>query len=207
MVAFNKDPAAECEYAYKVFLKNGGNAIVSGKCKYIGGNASIKGERSGELSVNNLGVFFNGRKNGCYFYLPAEKILRAKFETGEQVSKNAFFSRLLAVSGFIFAYKKKTREKHMYLTIDYIQSGSENVVLLETPLANEFVSAIAKVRQEVSEKKEKEREKDTDKEKEKIPEQSKSVSELMIELNELYALGILTAEEFSVKKRELLSRI
>lgn len=201
MGLFDKQTDLDCDYAYKAFLKNGGAAAASGKSRYLGGHTAIKGERKGELAVNSLGVFFNGKKSGFYFYLPVEKILRATFETGEAISRNAVFSRLLAISGFIFAYKKKTREKHMFLTIDYVENGLENVILFETLSANEFASAIAKARQVAQEiaKEKKALEKESDK--------RKTVSELMLEINELHALGVLTAEEFTTKKRELLSRI
>lgn len=195
MNIFSNKGSSECEAAYKAFINSGGNAIVSGASIYIGGHPKIKGERKGELVVNNAGVFFKDKKNSNYFYLPTAKLLRVSFETGEAVSRNAVFSRLLAISGFIFAYKKKTREKHMFLTIDYVENGVENVLLIETQLANEFASEIAKVRQEANAKKE------------TGPEPAKTVSELMIEINELRALGILTPEEFIEKKRELLSRI
>jgi hypothetical protein len=201
MGAFGNKSATDCDIAYKSFLSNGGNAIVLGGSKYIGGHAAIRGERKGELVVNSAGVFFNGKKSGCYFYLPVTSILRAAFETGEEISRNAVFSRLLAISGFVFAYKQRTRVKHMFLTIDYVENGSENVVLLETQMANEFASAIARVRQETNVKKDKEPETEVK------TEQKKSVSELMIEINELRALGILTTEEFIEKKRDLLSRI
>lgn len=199
MGLIDKRVEIDSDYAYKAFLKNGGAAAQSGKAKYIGGHTAIKGERKGELAVNSLGVFFNGRKSGCYFYLPTEKILKAAFETGEAISRNAVFSRLLAISGFVFAYKQKTREKHMFLTIDFVENGLENAVLFETMQAGEFASAIAKVRQEAHERA-----------KEKMamePDKKKTISELMIEINELHALGILTAEEFTAKKKELLSRM
>ncbi len=194
---FNYQLSTEAETAYQAFISSGGNVVVSGVSKYIGGHPAIKGERKGELAVNNAGVFFKDKKNGSHFYLPIDKLLRVSFETGEAVSKNAVFSRLLAISGFIFAYKRKTREKHMFLTIDYVENGVENVVLIETPLANEFASTLARIRQEVKIKKDAE----------PAAEHTKTVSELMVEINELRALGILTPEEFIEKKRELLSRI
>lgn len=193
----NNQLPTECETAYQAFINKGGNIIVSGASKYIGGHPAIRGEKKGELAINNSGIFFRDKKNSSYFNLPTAKVLRVTFETGETISKNAVFSRLLAISGFVFAYKKKTREKHMFLTIDYIQNGIENVVLIETQLANEFTSVIAKARQEEKAKKETEPE----------TERKKTVSELMIEINELRALGIISPEEFIEKKRELLSRI
>lgn len=195
MGIINKQSQVDCEVEYKTFINNGGNVIESGKAKYIGGHPAIRGERKGELAVNSVGVFFRGKKNCNYFYLPTSGILRAAFETGEQVAQNAVFSRFLAISGFVFAYKQRTRERRMFLTIDYVENGAENVVLLETQAANEFVSAIARIRQEANKKKEVDQER------------KKSVSELMIEVNELRALGVLTPEEFAEKKRELLSRI
>ena len=202
MGIINKQSQADCDIEYRAFINNGGNVIATGKAKYIGGHPMIKGERKGELAVNSAGLFFRGKHSGNYFYLPTSKILRATFETGEQVAQNAVFSRFLALSGFIFAYKQSTREKRMFLTVDYVENGTENVVLLETQAANEFVSAIARIRQEANKKKEMDQEK-----KEVNQEHKKSVSELMIEVNELRALGVLTPEEFAEKKRELLSRI
>ncbi|MGE5496093.1 MAG: hypothetical protein ACM3S4_12425 [Burkholderiales bacterium] len=199
MGLFDKRMEIDSDYAYKAFIKSGGAPAASGKAKYIGGHTAIKGERKGELAVNNAGVFFNGKKTGCYFFLPAEKILRAAFETGEAVSKNAAFSRLLAIGGFAFAYKQKTREKHMFLTIDYVENGLENAVLFETAQAGDFAGAIAKARHAAQEEARKKAAME--------PDRKKTVSELMIEINELHALGILTSEEFTAKKRELLSRI
>lgn len=176
---------------YDAFIKDGGQPILSQKVKYIGGHPAIPQEQQGELAVNSKGVCFNGKNKGC-FLITTDKIISTELKTGEDVSQNPTFSRLLAIGGFAFAFKKKTRSKYMFLVIGYVENGIENAALFETENPSEFVSAIARMRQELNDQK---------------AEIQKSISELFIQINELYALGILTSEEFTAKKRELLLRI
>jgi len=179
---------------YDAFIKNGGQPILSQKVKYIGGHPVITREQQGELAVNSKGVWFSGKNRSC-FLIPIEKIISTELKTGEDVAQNPVFSRLLAIGGFAFAFKKKTIFKHMFLIIRYFESGIENAALFETKNSSEFASAIARIRQELNELKAAD------------PEAQKTISELFIQINELHALGILTDDEFIAKKRELLLRI
>ena len=173
----------------------GGNGGVSHSAKYIGGHPALTGGETGILTVSGGGVFFGSKKDGRFIFVPAEKILGADFETGEKVARNAVFSRLLALGGFAFAYRQKTREKRMFLTIGFVENGVEVSALFETPAATELAGAIVRIRQEANAKRAEK------------PEPQKSVSELMLEINELRALGIISSDEFIQKKKELLSRI
>ncbi|MDF2941984.1 MAG: hypothetical protein K0S01_842 [Herbinix sp.] len=188
-----KQQVKEKKLIYNDTLKSGGLTIAYDEGKYLGGHPDIIGEKEGDITVKSTGVFFNDTQNFNFIFFPIEKLLKSEFLTGEQISKNEAFSRILAFSGFSFAFKRKTREKHMYLTINYLLNDVECQVLFETKSANRLASAIAKIVQEyVTNNK---------------VDTRLSVYARMKELSELKALGILTEEDFNEKKRELLSKI
>jgi hypothetical protein len=179
---------------FNEILKSGGMSVAFVRAKYLGGHPDLLGEKDGNITVNGQGLFFNDSLTFDYIFIPAEKISQAEFKTGEQIAKNAFFSRLLALGGFSFAFNKNTRDKHMYLTVSHYVNGIENTVLFETNSASKLASAMAKVRQDYAKNNPKESNGD-------VP-----VSELIKQISELKALGILTDEEYAEKKKDLLSR-
>lgn len=182
---------------FKEMLRNGGKSAAFGHAKYLGGHPDILGEKDGDIIINSLGIFFGVARTFNYIFIPVENILLSAFNTGEETSRNTILSRLLAINGYTFAFKKKYRDKHIYLTVNYLENRIKNTVLFETDSANIFASAIAKVRKDYAKANQKSGTSNDD----------ISVAELIRQISELKALGILTKYEFTEKKKELLSRI
>jgi hypothetical protein len=180
---------------FNEILKSGGMSVAFSRAKYLGGHPDLLDEKDGYITVNGQGLFFNDSLTFDYIFIPAEKISQAEFKTGEQIAKNAFFSRLLALGGFSFAFNKNTRDKRMYLTVAHYENEIETTVLFESNNASKLASALAKVRQDYAKNNPKELNGD-------VP-----VAELIKQISELKALGMLTDVEYSEKKRDLLSRI
>lgn len=174
-------------------IQNSGLTVAFSKAKYMGGHPELLGEKLGKLTVKSIGVFYQVDKNYNSIFIPVEKITKAEFQTGEQVSKNEALSRILAFSGFSFAFEKKARERHMYLTIYYSENGVECGILFESKEANRIASAVTKIMQEYA----------------KVNKVTNDISiiELMKEISMLKAMSVITEEEFNEKKKELLSRI
>lgn len=182
----------ENKLVYDENLKNSGLTVAFGKVKYLGGYPDLLGEREGNIMVKSVGVFFQAKQNYKFIFIPLEKLVNAEFKTGEEISKNEALSRILAYSGFEFAFNKKTRDKHMYLTINYRENDVESSILFESASANKLASAVTKIIQDYAKEK-------------KIT--SISFFEGMKQISELKAMSILTEEEFIEKKKELLSRL
>lgn len=174
-------------------LKNSGVTLALSKAKYLGGYPDILEEKTGKITVKNVGVFFSINRTNQYFFIPVEEIQKAEFKSGEDISKNELFSRFLAYSGFKFAFKKKEREKHMYLTVHYIENKVECTLLFESSSANRLASIITKITQEHA--------------KESKITNDTSLIEMMKEINLLKAMSVITEAEYNEKKKELLSRI
>lgn len=189
--------------------KSGGRTFITGKAKYIGGHADIAGETPGRLTVTSRGVFFESAKGNKFFFMPVESILKAESQTLDEVAKHAVFARYLALSGFVLAFKKKFKEMPVFFTVDYASFGIECSALFEAETANALAVAAARACEEYQKQK-KEKEEMEQKEKEddgKMKFEPKSLAELMIDINELFARGVLTPDEFMQKKRDLLSRM
>lgn len=142
--------------------------------------------------------------------MPVETILKAESKTLEETASHAVFARYLAFSGFKLAFKKKFRGTAVFLSVDYASYGIECSALFETEMANSFAVAVAKVCDEYQKRKKDELEKEQEekeKEDDRILFEPKTVAELMLDINELFARGVLTPEEFAQKKRDLLSRL
>jgi hypothetical protein len=174
-------------------LQNSGLTVALSKAKYLGGHPDLLGERAGNITVKSTGVFFQVNAKYNFIFIPVEKIVKAEFQTGEQIAKNEALSRILAFSGFSFAFDKKSRERHMYLTITYREKEVESSILIECKNANRLASAITKIIQDC----------------EKASKVTNDISliELMKEISVLKAMSVITEEEYNEKKKELLSRI
>jgi hypothetical protein len=191
--------------------KSNSRTFISGKAKYIGGHAEITGESVGKLTITSRGVFFESIKGNDFFDIPVEAILKAEGQTLDDVAKHSVFARYLALSGFALAFKKKLKGSAVFFTIDYASYGIECSALFEAELSQAFAVATARACEDYQRKKKAEEEKLKEKQEkpkeEKVMFEHKSIAELMIDINELYARGVLSYDEFSAKKRDLLSRI
>lgn len=182
----------ENELVYKDNLQNSGVTIAISKAKYLGGYPDILDEKTGDVVVKTVGVFFRDNKYN-FMFVPVEQIVKAEFKTVEQISKNEMLSRILAFSGFDFAFNKKKREGIIFLTITYRENLVESSILFECKNANKIASAVTKIVQERA--------------KEKKVETDLTAIELMKEISVLRAMNVLTEEEFHQKKMDLLSRL
>lgn len=171
-------------------LKNSGFTIALGEAMYMGGQPDILEKAIGNITVKDRGVFFYSTKNYDYFFIPVGNIIKCEFQTGEQISKNEYFSRLFAMSGYQFAFKKKTRIKHIYLTLTYKEEDVETSALFETYDAYKLTSAVNKIMQENEDNR-----------------KEVKTFTYMKELTELKALGAITEDEYNQKKQEMLTRI
>jgi len=177
---------------FQEMLKSGTLAAY-GRAKYLGGHPELDvAEKSGELSVTSLGLFFNVYRSLDSFFVAKDKILLVESQTGEQIAQNGDLARRLAMNGFAFAFKTDLLEKQIFLTVSYYEDGYENMLLFETQAANRFATALAEVIQDSPQSDSK---------------SSLSPFELLKQISELRATGVLSAEEFAAKKKDLLSRI
>ena len=190
----------ELEYrknSFKEMLASGGKSAASGHVKYLGGHPDISGEKDGIMAINSSGVFFSIDQPFDYIFIPVENILLSEFKTGEETAKNVLFSRILAIKGYSYALKKKFRHKHMFLTINYLENRIKYTLLFEAGSAEILANAIAKIRRDHVYKHQKN----------EAPNDNTPVTERIKQISELRDLGILTEEEFVLKKKELLLRI
>lgn len=183
----------ENRLVFKENLKNSGITVALGKARYLGGHPELLGEKSGTIFVKNVGLFFQDSLNYNYIFIPVDKIVKVEFETGEQTSRNEMLSRVLAFGGFHFAFEKKLRESHIFLTITYEENGVESSILFESKISNRIASAVTKIMHDYA--------------KEKKVETDRTVIELMKEISILRAMSVITEEEFMEKKKDLLSRV
>lgn len=183
----------ENKVVYKDNLQNSGVTIALSKAKYLGGYPDILDEKTGDIVVKTVGVFFKDKFNYSYLFVPVEKIVKAEFKTGEQTAKSPVLSRILAFSGFEFANSKKLRKSLVFLTITYKEEQVEGSILFECKNASKIASAITKIIKENA--------------KAKKVEVDQTLIELMKEISILRAMNVLTEEEFLEKKKDLLSRM
>ncbi|PXV96039.1 hypothetical protein C8E03_101672 [Lachnotalea glycerini] len=183
----------ENKLAFKENLQSSGLTIALSKGRYLGGYPELLDEKYGDIIVKSTGLFFQDNLNFNFIFIPVEKLLKAEFRTGEQTSKNQVLSRILAFSGFRFAFKQKDREKHMFLTVTYSENEVECSVLFESKGANKIAGAVAKIVQDNAKAKE--------------VASDKTLIDLMKEISVLRAMNVITEEEFADKKRDILSRM
>lgn len=184
---------------FKQELKEGGAAYATGACKYLGGHPEMPQACDGIITINKAGLFFEVIFPFKGLTIPLKNIKKAEFKNEEQIHKDVTLGRLLLFGVFAFGLKKKTKELHNYLVLTCNQDGIESTVIFEAKNAGALVSAIVKAQQEYKrdhpEMVNKEIAVTLD-----IPEQIKKLAELKKQ-------GILSEEEFQIKKRELLSKI
>lgn len=192
-IKYNLETTKETRNILNEQFITGGQPVANSKCKYLGGHPDLLEKTTGDILVNSSGVLFTNANVYLSFFIPVKDIVKAEFKTGEQASKNEFFSRLLALNGFLFAKKSKTRSKLMYLSITFTINDIENTILFEAMSAIKVATAIAQIQQESVHK--------------TFSVISTTVSDIIKEISNLRALGMISEEEFAAKKRDLLSRI
>ncbi|NFJ83966.1 SHOCT domain-containing protein [Clostridium botulinum] len=107
-------------------------------------------------------------------------------------------TRLLLLGIYAFGAKKKKVENHNYLILTCNQNGIENKIIFESLNATLLVSDILKARRDSC---------ITSKECNNATDKQDNILEQIKKLGELKDLGVLTEEEFSKKKTELLAKV
>ena len=180
-------------------LKAAGPDYAFDGAEYLGGHPDIPQTRQGLITINKAGLFFSTMLPFSCFIIPIENIKKAEFKTEEQIHKDVTLGRLLLFGVFAFGMKKKTKTQKNYLVVIYEENGIENIVIFEAQKAGALASAIARARQEYIKENPAAEIKDTPAVID-IPEQIRKLAELKEQ-------GIITQEEFEVKKKELLSKM
>jgi hypothetical protein len=176
---------------FREMLKSG-MLVDIGRAKYLGGQPELVAEKAGVIKVTSLGLFFNVYRTFDCIFVPTDKILTAESQTGGQIAQNAAFASRLALGGFVFAYKKKLRDKMIFLTVSYYEDGCENTLLFKSKAANKIATALTKAIQDF---------------RQNSSNANLSPIELLKQVSELRARGVLSEEEYAEKKKDLLSRI
>lgn len=190
-----KEQKAKKEELKNIF-KEGGDVIAFALCDYLGGHPDLMTNGQGMFSVNKTGLLFVATLSNNAIFIPINDVIKAEFKTDEQISKDVTLTRLLAFGIFAFGMKKKRREVTNYLIVTITVAGIEGTVLFESKIASKLASAVVKAKQlnpatnNVG----------VTIEKVDIPEQIRKLSELKEQ-------GILTDEEFTLKKSELLAKM
>lgn len=181
------------QMVYRDNLKNSGRTLALCKAAYLGGHPDHMGRKKGEIVIKSVGLFFKTSGSNQFLFIPVEEVVKAEFSTGEELAQNEVMSRILAYTGFRFAFKKKEREKHMYLKVDVLVQTIVISILFETDMAGYLSSAITKMSHDYA--------------KGKVVENGLSLVDTMKEIHLLRAMSVITEEEFVAKKKELLARI
>lgn len=180
---------------------------VSEQCQYMGGHPSISRACKGILTVNNDKIIFKGGMLSK-FEIPIQDIISTSMQTQEQISRNVTLTRLLFMGVFAFGMKKKTVDKTKYLVVSYEENTLQNSIVFESNYIDSLSSSIMKARQ-VYIKKHPEVETRAEAETEQI-ENTQPVDDIPSQIKKLADLkdaGILTEEEFTQKKTELLAKM
>ena len=196
----------DAKIEYRRISKDAGVAFATSSCEYLGGHSDVLTKTVGAISVKKNGLYFEASLPFRCFIIPTKDIIRAEFKNDTQISKDVTMVRLLALGIFAFGAKKKTKEEHNYLVVKYNSDGIENAVMFEANAgifgqgANVLVGAIMKARQEYIKE-------NPIVEEVAVESNLNDIPSLIKRLSDLKDQGILTDDEFNLKKAELLLKI
>ncbi|KGK88056.1 SHOCT domain-containing protein [Clostridium sp. HMP27] len=183
------------------------NQLFGATVKYSGGHREVSKACDGVLVINKLGVYFRPGITQV-IYIPIEAITSAEYIDGTQISKDVTLTRLLLFNIFAFGLKKKKVDQHHFIVITYMENGMMNKIIFENKKAPEAVGAIMQAKQE-----NRSVECNIAVTQEVLPSSqanevsSNSIPDQIRQLAELKNEGILTEDEFNLKKSELLARL
>lgn len=164
--------------------------------KYIGGHEEYTRQSKVGVVLREDELIFTewGKKDNIYFTIPTNEIEDVKYGKSEEVS----FGRYLAFGLASVVLQKKT----YYMLIEYVNRyGVRNQVFLETGeyREQEFINKLNAVRNQAK--------KGTGSRVSNTINRRENPMETIEQLAQLRKKGILTEEEFTKKKSELLSKI
>ncbi len=187
--------AQENKKTYIRKFNEGGNSFANIKCAF---NANIL--------VNSSGILYNTPITAEYFFVPIENIKKVKVTTDKELSKQVISNKIRIIGDLTFP-----QETHLFLIITYKENNLEVEKTIESKMATLGATSILKARQEYIENHPNAflEELDYSLEPKEINGDFNNV-DIPGQINKLFELvekGALSQEEFSKKKKELLSRM
>lgn len=187
-----KNAKAEQERRKELGLLND----VTVKLEYKGGHPELPKEKDCTLKITNENMTISyGLSSANIEYAD---IININFETAEQISRRITATRLVTLGVFAFAFKKKKKDNEKYLSVEFRKNGIDCAVMFAGKKAQDAYSKLYerysnyKSRISVSE----------------VENVSDVISidpyEELKKAKELLDMGIITQEEFEIKKKELL---
>ena len=162
---------------------------------YKGGHPQLNKECKVELTITNKAVkMVFGSKEIQIEFNDIDKI---SFETIEQINSRITATRLATLGVFALALKKKEKDTIKYVTIDFHDDiDIEQTVVLGGKAAETIYSRLYSAFSNF---------KKQNKDNEKLESKVQDPYEELKKIKELLDLGIITQEEFDIKKKELLN--
>lgn len=170
---------------------------VTIKLDYKGGHPSLSKEKECSLKITNenLSISYGFSSATIDF----ENVSAINYETAEQISRRITATRLLTLGVFAFAFKKKKKDNEKYLTVEFIENDIESAVLFSGKKTQE---AYSKLYERYAGFKNRQQKQENDSH---ITNESTSDPyEEIKKAKELLDMGIITQEEFEIKKKEIL---
>ena len=173
--------------------------VVSEVMTYCGGipGATKTGDMVVAAFLDHIEVHL-GMFKGKYI-IPLDNITNVSMKTDEQISKDVTLSRMLLIGVFAFGAKKKTKEVKNCVVIEFLSDGVTACAIFTGKDVPKFYSGLLKVQQEYYKRY-------PDKIKKPIQDIVASPDPYteIEKLHELFEKGVITQEEFSKKKEQLL---
>ncbi|AXG97820.1 SHOCT domain-containing protein [Clostridium botulinum] len=182
-----------------------GSQIRSTKTSYLGGHIDFNCgiPIHGTIDIYEKGIVFVPSVKSYKFVgfsIPFQDIINVEYKNEKDIEKDVTMTRLFLLGIYAFGAKKKKVENHDYLILTCNQNGIENKIIFEASLATVLVTDILKARRDsgiISSN--------------TITDKQDNIQDNILEkikkLGELKDLGVLTEEEFSKKKTELLAKV
>ncbi|AUN23769.1 hypothetical protein RSJ21_00260 (plasmid) [Clostridium botulinum] len=180
-----------------------GSQIRSTKTSYLGGHIDFNCgiPIHGTIDIYEKGIVFVPSVKSYKFVgfsIPFQDIINVEYKNEKDIEKDVTMTRLFLLGIYAFGAKKKKVENHDYLILTCNQGGIENKIIFEASLATVLVTDILKVRRDSG---------IISKEYSNANGNQDNILEKIKKLGELKNLGVLTEEEFSKKKTELLAKV
>jgi hypothetical protein len=166
--------------------------VASYRLDYLGGHP----KRESKMNNVEISVWIN------YFFIQTvgtikfDDIQSVHYETQEEINHRVTATRLVLLGAFALAAKKREVETHRYLTVDYLYEDVEYTLVLSGDHVSEAYQSLASAFNKYK--------KENKKEEDKPVEQNTLPYEELKKLKELLDMGVITQEEFDVKKKEML---
>jgi len=183
MGLFGKDKESE---------QDRGDKLAELSVEYIGGYGDQKKDKGTLTFYQKQTEFKNPRHNKkLWFTIDNTKVSEVAIEGKEEIRRRVTFTRVLALGVFALAFKKKSKDKEAYVTLE-LSDGNEVVFHVENQSPIELKASLSKAlplfkqagRPTLS--------------------NSSSVADELTKLAKLKQQGVITQSEFEKQKSQLL---